>query len=53
MFTGYVVGAVVTLFFSLGQIGGNKNNVSDFLETNAQYLNKENLPSDLSASEKL
>jgi len=50
IFTGYVAGAVVTVIFGLGQIGGNKNNVSDFLETNAKYLSKENLPRDPSAS---
>lgn len=42
IFTGYVAGAVMTLLFSLGQIGGNKNNWSEFVDTNAEYLDKEN-----------
>ena len=43
IFTGYVIGVVLALIFGLGQIGGNKNNMSDFLEQNKRYVNKESL----------
>lgn len=51
IFKGYSVGAVLTLILGLGKIGGNKNNISDFLATNKKYINSENLPLDPSASE--
>jgi hypothetical protein len=33
-----VIGMGMAILFGLGQIGKNKNNVSDYLETNKQYL---------------
>lgn len=51
LLTGYVAGIVFTLFFGLGQIKENKNNLSDLMETNARYLNKKDSESDLNTFE--
>jgi hypothetical protein len=37
---GYTISLVFTLFNGLGQVGVNKNNVTDYLQTNSQYLLK-------------
>jgi hypothetical protein len=38
---GYFVGVGSTLLFGLGQIGGNKNNISDYYEVNKRHFKTE------------
>lgn len=37
-FVGFLVGTGLVLLFSLGKLGANNNNVSDYMETNRRYL---------------
>ncbi|MDO8514384.1 MAG: hypothetical protein Q7S50_02455 [bacterium] len=38
VFTGFLFGTGMALVFSLGKLGANPNNVSDYMETNKRYF---------------
>ncbi len=41
LFSGFIFGGVMTLFFGLGKVGKNSSNVSDYVEANEKYFNTE------------
>jgi hypothetical protein len=38
---GFLIGTASSLFFGLGQLGTNKNNVSDYFEVNKRHFTAE------------
>ena len=41
LFSGFIFGGAMTLFFGLGKVGKNPSNISDYVEANEKYFNTE------------